>query len=541
MGRRKRNNAPVIILLILFLLAASLLGGMIWFMSTHFFVGGKAYANDAQSLDLRDQKMTVAQYEAVREKLPECKIRWNVPFQNSVYSNDSTGLTVQSLSDADLQMLAYFDHLEQIDAAGCRDYDQLKKLKEQYPDVELTYTVDIDGQIYSQDADTVVCRELTDSDIEMMALLPELKTVNASECRAYEQIGKLSASFPHLEVSYRVELMGEVFTEEDTSVIFSNPDVDALLEKLAWLPHVKTVHLVEPAASAEKLRLLMETYPDITFTWDKTVLGKTFNSAAVEYDLTGLSLSATREPRYTLEPMPADETAQIIRTVKEAMEYFPNAEKVILPAYRFDNEIVASYREEMRPEYKVVWTVYVTGKKVRTDQEVIHSSAYKVCFIDELSQDLYYCEDAVVVDIGHSYVKNIEWVRGMPNLKYLILTHNWVKDITPLESCKKLIYLELYWNDYIPDYTPLLGCTALKDLNVSGTFADPEPLAQMTWLENLWATQTRWSRAEEQMLIDSLPNTQLKFGMIDYSAGGWRDVPRYFEMRDIMGLGYNTW
>ena len=541
MRRRKRNNAPIMILLILLLLAASLLGGMIWFLNTHFFVGGKAYANDADSLDLRDRELTVAQYEAIREKLPECEIQWNVPFQNGVYPDDSAVLTVQHLSDADLQMLAYFEDLKQVDAAACRDYDQLEKVKEQYPDVELIYTVDIEGQTYSLDTAFVVCKELSDRDIEMMSWLPELKSVDASECREYAQIGKLTAAIPHLEVSYQVELMGKVFTEADTSANFSDPDVDTLLEKLAWLPHMENVHLVEPSASAEKLRQLVDTYPDITFTWDKTVLGRTFHSAETEYDLTGLSLSETGVEKYTLEPMSADETTRIINKVEEAMVYFPNAEKVILPAYRMDNETVGAFREKMRPEYKVVWTVYVTGKKVRTDQEVIHSSAYKVCFIDELSQDLYYCEDAVVVDIGHSYVKYIDWVRGMPNLKYLILTHNWVKDITPLESCKNLVYLELYWNDYIPDYTPLLGCTALKDLNVSGTFADPEPLTQMTWLENLWATQTRWSREEEQMLIDSLPNTQLKFGMIDYSAGGWRDVPRYFEMRDMMGLPYNAW
>ena len=46
---------------------------------------------------------------------------------------------------------------------------------------------------------------------------------------------------------------------------------------------------------------------------------------------------------------------------------------------------------------------------------------------------------------------------------------------------------------------------------------------------------------EEQMLTDALPDTNLKFGAIDYAAGGWRQVPGYFEMRDIMGLPYNTW
>lgn len=541
MRRRKRNNTPIIILLILLLLAASLLGGMIWFMNTHFFVGGKAYAHDVESLDLRDQELTVAQYEAIREKLPNCEIRWRVPFQQGVYPNDSTTLTVKDLSDTDLQMLAYFEDLKQVDAAACRDYDQLKKLKAQYPDVELIYTVDIEGQTYFQDTASLACRELTDRDIEMLAWLPELKIVDVSECREYAQIGKLTAAIPHLEVSYQVELMGKVFTEADTSANFSDPDVDALLEKLAWLPHMENVHLVEPSASAQKLRQLMETYPDITFTWDKTVLGKTFHSAETEYDLTGLPLSETGVERYTLEPMPADETTRIINKVEEAMAYFPNAEKVILPAYRMDNETVRAFREKMRPEYKVVWTVYVTGKKVRTDQEVIHSSAYKVCFIDELSQDLYYCEDAIVVDIGHSYVKNVEWVKGMPNLKYLILTHNWVKDLSPLSTCKKLEYLEIYWNDYIPDYSPLVECTALVDLNLSGSFASLEPIKQMTWLKNLWANCRGVSESEYRELREALPDTHIEYKGGDYTSNGWRNVQGYYDMRDFMGLSYNHW
>jgi hypothetical protein len=235
------------------------------------------------------------------------------------------------------------------------------------------------------------------------------------------------------------------------------------------------------------------------------------------------------------------ETEKIAQNVENAMAYFPNAEKVILPAYHFDNETMAEFREKMRPEYKVVWTVYVTRKPVRTDQEVIHSSAYKVCFIDEQSQDLKYCEDAIVVDIGHSYVKNIEWVKGMPKLKYLILTHNWLRDISPLSSCKNLEYLEIYWNDYVQDYSPLLECTALKDLNLSGTYANREPLKKMTWLENLWANATGMGQAEYEELCKALPNTRIECRGGDYTSNGWRQVQGYFDMRDIMGLPYNTW
>lgn len=540
MRRRKRNNKPIIVLLILLILVVSLLASMVWFLNTHFFVGGKAYANNAGSLDLCNQIMTIERYDAIRQELPDCNIRWNIPFQNSAYPNDTASLSVRSLSDTDLNILSYFENLKEVDAVGCRDYEQLQKLQQQYPDLKLIYTVVIEDQEYPQDTTDLVCATLTDEDIEMIGMLPELKQVDASRCLDYAQIGKLSAARPDVKISYQVELMGKVYTEADTSATFGNADVDALLEKLAWLPGMKNVHLVEPDASAEKLLQLVETYPAITFTWDKTVLGKTFNSADTEYDLAQTVLDKVTYSEWA-KPVSAEDTAEVLRKVEEAMAYFPNAEKVILPAHYYHNETMSAFREKMRPEYKTVWYVHITKKPVRTDQEVIHSSAMQVCLIDEQSQDLYYCEDAIVCDIGHSYVKNIEWVKGMPKLKYLILTHNWVKDLSPISTCKNLVYLEIYWNDHIPDYTPLVECTSLVDLNLSGSYADLEPIKQMTWLKNLWATCRGVSESEYKELCEALPNTKIEYRGGDYTSYGWRDVQGYFDMRDIMGLPYNHW
>lgn len=523
MSRRTSNRKTIVVLLILVILAAGLLGSMIWFLNSHVFVGGKAYAKDAQQLDLRDRELSWQEYEQIQAELPDCDITWSVPFQGESYPNNAASVKVRQLTDQELKALSYFENLTDVDAVGCRDYELLERLKEQYPNVNLTYTVSIGGQEYPQDAASVVCHELTDEEIALMAYLPQLRHVDASGCRNYEQIGKLSQAYPELDVAYRVEILGEVFTEADVEATFPDPDVDALMEKLAWLPHMEKVHLVEPSASADALRQLMEAYPDVTFTWDKTVLGKTFNSAETEYDFSNMPLEST-------DP------------IEEAMKYFPNAEKVIMSDCGIDNETMAAFREKMRPEYKVVWTVYITKKPVRTDQEVIHSSAYKVCFIDEQSQDLKYCEDAIVVDIGHSYVKDISWVKGMPKLKYLILTHNWVKDLAPLSTCKNLVYLELYWNDWnYDDFTPLLGCTALEDLNVSGTNFDMEPLKQMTWLKNLWANLNGVTPEEHAELQAALPNTKVVTQEWKHTGGGWREVQGYFDMRDIMGLPYNDW
>lgn len=520
--KTKSYKKTIIVLLVLILVAGAAVAGMLWFLNNHFFVEGKAYRNDAEVLNLRKKTMTISEYEMLRQELPECEILWNVPFQDTAYPDDTTGISLSSISEEDLSVLTYFPKLKTVDASGCQDYVMLMKLKAQYPDIQLSYNVNIGGRQYAHTATSIIATDLSDEEIAMMAYLPELETVDVTSCTDTARIAALVMANPDIKLTYHVELLGQTFTESVKTATFQDPNVAELIAHLPGLTGLESVHLVEPTGDAEELRELVAACPNMTITWEKTIFDSVHSSTETEFDFSGVRMENTDE-------------------VEAAMKYFPNAEKVIMSDCGIDNETMSVFREKMRPEYKVVWTVYVTGKPVRTDQEVIHSSAYKVCFIDEQSYDLKYCEDAVVVDIGHSYVKYIDWVQYMPNLKYLILTHNWIKDLTPISSCKNLIYLEIYWNKYIPDYSPLVGCTALKDLNLSGTYANPEPLYQMTWLENLWANQTDFTSAEKQKLSESLPNTTIHIAQADYTAGGWRDVPRYFEMRDIMGLGYNTW
>ena len=137
MARRKTNKVPIIILLVVLLLVAALLGGMIWFVSNHFFVGGRAYANDAQQLDLRGERISVEEYEAIRTRLPEADIRWDIPFQGNPRPDDTTALTVSSLNQGDLDALSYFKQLKSVDATACRDYEMIRGLQARYPDVDV--------------------------------------------------------------------------------------------------------------------------------------------------------------------------------------------------------------------------------------------------------------------------------------------------------------------------------------------------------------------------------------------------------------------
>ena len=539
--KQKNNRRTITVLLVLILILAALVAGMIWFITSHIFINGKPYARDAEELDLRGKNISLAEYHAICDAFPGCEIRWDVPFQNTAYADDTTAITVKTLSDADLDMLEYLPHLTTINAEGCQDYSHLEALRQRYPDIHVSYFVTIDGREYPQDAKSLTVTGLTGEDIDMVSHLWELESVDASACRDYVHLSSLREIHPELKISYQVEVLGQTLTEKDAAASFDKPDLAALKEQLSYAVDLKSVHMEEPAGNPQDLKALLEAYPEIDFVWNKTLDGVTYSSELEAIDLSEVEDLIDRKEHGWSKPASAEETTRVIEEVKDLMAWFPKTEKVIFPACHLDNKTMAAFREEMRPEYKAVWTVYVTKKQVRTDQEVIHSSAMGVSLIDEQSYDLEYCEDAIVVDVGHSYIKYFEWVKGMPNLKYLILADNWIKDLTPISQCKNLVYLELFDNKHIPDYTPLLGCTSLQDLNLSETYADIEPLKEMTWLNNLWMNMCELKQSEVNALTEALPNTTVTTRGGTHNALGFRQLQNYFDMRDIMGLNYNKW
>lgn len=519
--QRRNQKARIAWILVAVALLCVIVCAAVMFYRTHVFVHNIPYPKDAQSLDLRGRKLSIEDYDTLQALLPDCKITWSVPFQGERCASDAQSLKINTISDAEIAQLSHFPRLQTVDANGSRDYDQLQKLQAAYPQVLVAYTVPIQGQEYPQDTTSLSISSLTDEEVQLLDYLPQLRSVDAGGCTDYPQLLALWQRHPDATVRYSVPIFGSEYPMDTTALDLGDPDVAELMEKLAYLPNLETVHFTEPTADAQALRTLTETYPEVHFQWEKTVLGQLHSSEDTEFDFSGMKITTD--------------------DVESGMAYFPNAEKVIMSDCGIDNETMAAFREKMRPEYKVVWTVIVTRQRVRTDDTIFHSSGRHVCLVDELSHDLYYCEDMIIVDVGHSMIKYIDWVKGMPNLKYLILADNWLKDITPISTCKNLVYLELFINKYLKDITPLQGCTALEDVSVANTDVDLRPFAEMPWLKNLWANNCGATREERELLTKSLPNTHIEFDHGFTTGGGWRQLQNYFDMRDLMGLPHNAW
>lgn len=500
------------IFLVLAVLGTGVLG------MTHVLVEGRLYPRYAQTLDLRGETISLAHYHGLREKLPDCVILWDVPFQGNTYPWDTRSITVASLEHDEVALLDLFPALERVDARGCRDYAGLMALQERRPDCRVEYTVELDGREYPQDESSVVITSLTEEELERMQYLPELTHVDASGCRDYALLQALQERFPQCTLRYEVELQGVAYDPDTEELSLNQPDVGELAQRLHWLSRLKRVTLKDPQGDPGVFLNLMEKMPETEFVWEKNVLGITLRSTDTEMDFSGAETFTTEE-------------------IRDTLAWFPDVEQVFLGECGIDNEVLADFREQMRPDYKVVWVVRCGWLKVRTDEKGFMPAKYRFYkFMDEHAYNLRYCEDMEAVDVGHMNLHDISWAEHMPNLKYLILAHSTVTDLSPLSSCKNLEFLEIEFT-WIKDYSPLTKCTGLRDLNMGRTYGDPTPLLELTWLNNLWCIECNPDTI--RMLKENMPDS-VHVNSLDLRtpANSWRMQENYYKLRDILGMPY---
>lgn len=529
---RKKSLAGTIAIAIIAIALAVILAVSYFTLKYFVVLDWQLFPKGQQVLDLRTQAITPEEYDTLAWKMPGTQILWSVPFQGSYYDCEITELTLTHLAQEDVDVIAYFPNLTTVNAESCTDYGALMALYLAYPDLQVNYTVPIGGGAYPPDTETVTPETLTQQDIQLLQYLPRLKLVDGTNCRDFVALRELERDYPQWQVRYLTSISGTEITPNTRSLEVTGGEYQELSVGLAAMEELRELTIHNPQATAKELLLLRQEYPDVQIHWDVTIFGSTYPDDTTELDISSQSIGS-------------------IDRAKEIAAKFPNLEKLIVDSSGIDNDDMAAYREEMRSDYKVVWTIVFTDTcSARTDETTFFPQSQIACLHDEEVVLLRYCEDMICVDLGHHPIKSVEFARYMPHLKYLILAWTCVEDITPLETCKELVYLEID-HDVIRDYTPLLGCTALEDLNINDQEwkVSIEPIKQMTWLKNLWACHRNYS--EKMELIEALPDTRVVISNppTTFSGStqrrtdglGWRNLENYYDMRDMLNEGSNGW
>ena len=525
----------ILMILIVVLLVTSVATGVLWSMTHYVMVGFDLYSRDARELDLRTEAISIEEYEALTRKLPGCEIHWSVPFQSTSYPENVTQITVTSLEEQDLAAFRYLTELKTVHAEQCADYAMLQRLQEQFPKLQVNYSIRFsEGTAVAPESRELTVRSVAESDAQLLHFLPELERITVLGGGDLAGLEAFRGTAHNLGLEFGISIGGQVIP--DTAKVVNLPGLEEEdLPLLELLPYMQTLHIQDPNTAPASLMALRQVYPDVKITWEVNFAGQTFADTVKEVDLSMVEVTDLAE-------------------IEKGMAYLPEAEKLILglcgidnPDWgasrsklaqsKIENEDLSAYRDRVRDRYKVVWTVRLGPSiALRTDADNFMPNHYGVGrLFDDYAYNLRYCEDMVCLDVGHMTLTDISFVEFMPNLKYLILAWTEVQYIEPIRSCKNLVFLELD-NSCIRDYSPLVDCTALEDLNIGKTFCDITPICEMTWLKNLYMIfgdgGDAWTASQ------ALPNTRVVASGNATVGSGWRKLQNYYDMRDCLGVPY---
>ena len=506
-----------VIALILALVVAGAVG-FLWYRNTHVFVDGKAYSNREDTLDLREETMSIEHYDQLHALLPDCTILWNVPFQNGVASSNSEELTITTLSKEDIELLAaYFPNLRKVDAAQCGDYAMLEALQQRLPEVEVIYEVTLGGKSFAPDT-TELALEEGDYDLETLTRnLPHLPQVTAVTFLrtelTMEQVEQLRADFPEVKFGYTVTILGEEYDEGTETINLSamtSEQVSEVAQKLSMLPALEKLILTDAAGnsqlSKEDVKVLQEAVPNAIIDYS--------------FDFFGTKLSTAEEEVHIKNVKIGDEGEAEVRA---ALDLLPNCKRFVLENCQISNEVMAKLRDDYRDRTKVVWRVNFGKGSTLTDAQIIRA-VYDL--VDTNCANLVYCEDARFMDIGHNeFLKESSFISGMKSLEYVIISGSMISDLKPFANCKNLKVLEAAFCEYIYSAEGLESCENLERLNISYThITDLSPLDNLN-LVNLCAMYEGRSRVpvEEQERFKALkPDCKMSFVGSQPYGSAWR-------------------
>ena len=523
----------------------AVLAGAFWFNRAYTVIGGQIFEREItavnlsdtnlknperlaqleslQSADLRGTGLTTEQYDQLRTALPNCEIQWLVPFQGDYLDPNTTSLTVSSLTEAEMALLAYFPNLQSIDMMACTDTDVIMKVMDQYPQCRIQWMVPFQGDSIPNDVKELTVSTLSQEDLKTIGYFTELKSLDARKCKDLDAIEELHQLYPDVNIQCNVTLQGKTYTQSTTSLELVDANAEELMAQLKYLPRLETVTLTGTTPDMDAMGKLVDTYPNVDFVWDFTLCGVAVNSNVTELDLSNIKMTSVEE-------------------VENSLKFFNCLEKVIMFKCGISDEDMDALWKR-HPETRFVWGVNFGGFYLRTDDtsfmpwKLGYTKNGRRGMNNEEAKGLKYMVDLVAIDIGHNDITDLSFLYHTPNVEYLMMCGINVTDITPLGSLKKLKYLEM-WENPITDLSPLAGCESLEDINFYGIKADDlTPLLNLP-LKNVWFSGRFYSDEEVEMVKVAFPESNVVPNPRWPTSVGWRRIPNYFAQRDALDMFY---
>ena len=381
---------------------------------------------------------------------------------------------------------------------------------------------------------TVSSREVTAEELsQLLERFPELEKVkiNGDEYTTAEKVA-LREAWENISFRWPVTILGRVTSSEATKISFAGDttltekDLQEIRDTVPEFNDLQCIDLRDCGFDSETLHALDVELGDIDVSFNFPIYDVMVCSTDEEIDLSGNVV--------------LDNGAE----VEEKLDWLPNVKKVIMVDCEIKDEDMDALNNR-HPDVRFVWMVRIKWAGIRTDSTyfIPYPESGARQYPNEVGiANLQYTPDLIALDLGHTNIKNLDFLDIMPNIQYLILADNWLSDIEKVGNLKDLKWLELF-KTIVTDISPLARCTNLTDLNICYITARGdnvyETLRQMKSLRRLWICGTLMSKEQVASLREELPDCEIWDKEGDDSTGStWRYADSYYEMRDAFHMYY---
>ena len=386
---------------------------------------------------------------------------------------------------------------------------------------------------------------------ELRARLPELTDLKIATIRedslSPEQLWTLMKLRPDVKFLYRFHVNGKNCDLTETELDLRETEHDELASWLAWavcMPELRSVELGQGEADDgwipwETLARLCVERPELSVRYSFKLYKEEFTLESTEMNLRHKKI---------------EDQGALVKVITACM---PKLQVLDMDFCGVDDEHMAEIRDAL-PNTEVIWRIWfgetgggLAGYSVRTNVTKILASNPGIGgeLTPENTQSLKYCTKVKYLDLGHnSWLREIDFVRYMPDLEMLVLALDDFYDISPLEACTKLRYAELQTSS-LSDLRPLSKLKNLTDLNICYCFAlhDISPLYELPQLKRLYiGCLTPVPEEQVEQMRKIAPDCEINTEVEDPTTGDWRYMghtawgetilaPAYQELREVMG------
>lgn len=425
-------------------------------------------------------------------------------------------LTAKQLRELDTSAL------RKLDLTGSTCYEAIKAFKRQHSDIEVLYSIllqgDGDPMLLDPGIETLRLDNASylPSLIENVAWLSELKALSIETDSADASVvDAFREAAPDCQVDYSLSLLEELYpydTEELTLTGMDAQKLRGLLPQLQRFSHLTAVNLPgsENDLSLEEAMSISEESDLIRLDYQIDLFGQSvsLDAESIEFENQNIGKEGLEE-------------------LRSLLPFFKNLRYLKLDDCGIDNESMAALRDDF-PDIKVVWRVYFGNYHCLTDTEMIWATGGSVN--DSTCDVLKYCTDVKYLDLGHALMTRVDFLKYMPKLEVAILAISWVEDISPIANCPNLEYLEIF-SARVSDFSPLAQCTHLQHLNISCQRnannvpvgpTDISSLYDLPELKRFYCTMSYVPEEQQKEMISRHPDCEFEFRWVDPAEGHWR-------------------